>query len=375
MHYIWQHINTIIDTYDGKLPLAHFIRQYGKQYPILGSRDRRLLSEMAYSYYRCAKGVAQQAEADTQRKNLIKACLQLCGSEQALHWLFKDESPVEVAFSLAKLFPHDLALTEGVDCTEWLASMLVQPDLFIRVRKDKAKITAILRQNNIPFTELTEGCLALPNGTKIDKLLPAENYVVQDASSQSTGHYLAPRPKETWYDCCSGAGGKSLLLKDLEPSIQLTISDVRESIIHNLQDRFRLYGHQQPRAIVANIADAQNLMGQLKGQQFDHIICDAPCSGSGTWARTPEQLYFFAQQSLEKFTTLQINIATNVSAYLKPGGRLIYITCSVFSKENEEVVARVLNNTKMSLLESRLISGISIHADSMFVAVLQKPTL
>ena len=162
------------------------------------------------------------------------------------------------------------------------------------------------------------------------------------------------------------------MLKDLEPGVRLTVSDLRESIIHNLQSRFRQYRHILPVAHVTDVNNKVLLDNALGGKQFDNIICDAPCSGSGTWARTPEQLYFFDPASLSAFSALQKTIATNVSRYLKPGGKLFYITCSVFKTENEEVVNHILQETGLQLVHSELINGIGIHADSMYVAKFER---
>ena len=367
MRYIGQHISTILSSYDGKVPLAHFLKSYFKQYPILGSRDRRILSALAYAWYRCAKGIDGKDWLDNlmvqwqnDRSSLVNFSLS--------DWLREKN----IALDFSRLFPFDIALSAGINREEWLRSMLVQPNLFIRIRKDKGKLISLLNNGQIPFTFIGDNCLSLPNGAAIDTLLPEEAYVVQDASSQQTGNFFLPRKNELWYDCCSGAGGKSLWLKDLEPGVRLTVSDKRESIIHNLKQRFRTYGHELPVAHVTDVTNKELLSRSHGGKQFDNIICDAPCSGSGTWARTPEQLYFFDPKSLEHFAAQQKTITVNVISHLKPGGGLIYITCSVFAAENEEVVKHLCTETGLQLVSQQLINGISIHADSMFVAVLQR---
>ena len=68
------------------------------------------------------------------------------------------------------------------------------------------------------------------------------------------------------------------------------------------------------------------------------IIADVPCTGSGTWGRTPEQLYYFEDRKIEEYASLQKQIVTNVISHLAPGGYFLYITCSVFKKENEEAI-------------------------------------
>ena len=369
MRYIWLHIKTIIETYDGSAPLSHFLKIYFKQHPILGSRDRKLLSTMAYCWYRCSKGTSGSLETR------IKDCLLACNNELPKSLLSAEYPAIQdskIQFDIDKIFPFINTLSSGIAKEDWLRSMLTQPDLFIRIIKDKGKIISLLNGHNIPFTFITDTCLSLPNGAKIDALLPPDAYVVQDASSQKTGDYFKPEKNESWYDCCAGAGGKSLLLKSLAPSVWITVSDLRENMLYNLKQRFSQYHYHLP---VAHTTDATNkilLNKALGSKQFDHIICDAPCSGSGTWARIPEQLYFFDPGSIAKFNFLQKNIAVNVLQHLKTGGRLIYITCSVFESENEDMVKEIVAETGLQLMQSQLINGIDIHADSMYMAVLQK---
>lgn len=367
MRYIWQHIKAIIETYNGSLPLAHFLKNYYKQHPILGSRDRKILSAMAYSYYRAAKGFTTE---NIEEK--ILACMQVCGSENLLPPTLLAAGLPQLEFAPDNLFPNDAAISGGITQAEWLQSMCSQPNLFIRIRKDKKTILEILDKHNISYTFVRENCLSLPNGAKIDALLEPDTYVVQDASSQQTGEYFQPKKNELWYDCCSGAGGKSLLLKDMESGVRLTVTDRRETIIYNLHQRFRLYHHHLPVAHVTDVTNKVLLEKALGAKKFDNIICDAPCSGSGTWARTPEQLYFFDPKTLSDFSSLQKTIASNVSHYLKPGGRLVYITCSIFKEENENVVDALTQQTGLHLNRSQIINGTSIHADSMFIAELQK---
>jgi len=370
MRYIWLHIKTITETYSGEVPLAHFLKAYFKQHPILGSRDRKLLSAMTYSWYRCAKGIPAVDFETKVRKSIL-----LCNNELPKSLATTDTVGMDLAatrFDSDAIFPFDIEFSAGTDKAEWVASMPVQPNLFIRVLKDKGKTISLLNAANIPFTFVTDNCLSLPNGAKIDTILPPDTYVVQDASSQQTGDYFKPAKNEVWYDCCAGAGGKSLLLKSLEPSVWMTVSDLRESILYNLKQRFSQYHYHAPVAHTTDVANKVLLDRALGSKQFDNIICDAPCSGSGTWARTPEQLYFFDPATIETFAALQKQIAINVSRYLKTGGRLIYITCSVFKNENEDVVSEVVKQTGLQLTEAKLINGINIHADIMYVAVLKK---
>lgn len=340
---------------------------------------------MAYCWYRASKALPETLSFEEK----IKACLFICETTvpQVLHFLpetwqqEKSEHLSEedlflkrekINFKTDHLISFATEFSEGINKENWLQSMLQQPGLFIRVRKNKTLVEKILKENNVVYTTLTDECFSLQNGTAIDQLLPAETYVVQDASSQETGNYFKPTAGEYWWDCCSGAGGKSLLLKDKEPSVHLTVSDKRASILHNLTERFKLYGHKAPEHFVADVANSNALQKIFKAVSFQNIICDVPCTGSGTWARTPEQLYFFKEEYLREFSEKQKLITTNVLPYLQAGGRIIYITCSVFKEENEDVVNYILKNHQLVLEKKMLINGIADKADSMFVAVLKK---
>ncbi len=369
MRYIWQHIETIINTYNGSMPLTHFLKNYLKQHPKLGSRDRRILSEMAYCWFRVSKGSSMSLDFEEK----MRACLKVCGaSAKNIEQFYPVGSSDDHVFHIGQIFDHPYELSEGITREEWLDSMLQQPKLFIRVRKDKQKIIDLLNEHDIAHEFITDTCISLPNGAAIDKILPEESYVVQDRSSQATGDHFKPKKGESWYDSCSGAGGKSLLLKDLESAIKLTVSDIRDTILHNLHKRFKLYKHNPPASHVVDVSDKRSLANTIARQRFDNIICDVPCSGSGTWARTPEQLYYFDKAVMDTLPALQKAIAVNASAYLNPGGKLFYITCSVFKAENEEVVNGILAETGMQIDEQVLVNGIKKHADSMFITVLSR---
>ena len=382
MRYIHNHIKKIIETYEGEIPLNLYLKNYFKKHPILGSRDRKMLSEMAFAWYRCSKAFA--ASLSFEKK--LEACLFLCDTQvhqllqllkpewQGKHDYFLPQKinqlqKEKINFDMDKLFNSNAQFSDGIDKTEWLQSMFRQPDLFIRYRKNPKTLIKLLGENNIHFRQVSDTCFALPNATKLEQFLPDADYVVQDASSQQTGNYFNPNKNEHWWDCCSGAGGKSLLLKDLETKIQLTVTDKRETILNNLKNRFSLYFKQQPEMMVVDVADEKALSRQMEGRSFDNIICDVPCSGSGTWARTPEQLYYFDPKTIKDFSKLQTTIATNAFKYLKAGGRMIYITCSVFKEENEAVIQKI---EEAKIEKTQLINGIENKADSMFVAVLTK---
>ena len=102
------------------------------------------------------------------------------------------------------------------------------------------------------------------------------------------------------------------------------------------------------------------------------IIADVPCTGSGTWARTPEQLKYFSKKSIDEYAGLQKKIVKNASLQLAAGGYLLYITCSVFKKENEDNVDFFSQNTELELIESGYLKGYEMQADTLFAAIFKK---
>jgi 16S rRNA (cytosine967-C5)-methyltransferase len=106
--------------------------------------------------------------------------------------------------------------------------------------------------------------------------------------------------------------------------------------------------------------------------QYQLIVCDAPCTGSGTWSRTPENLFFFKTEQIDEYAERQRKIVSNVIPHLQKDGLFIYITCSVFKKENEDVANFIKEQFHLQLLHMELLKGYDKKADCMFVAVFTR---
>ena len=266
------------------------------------------------------------------------------------------------------IFPWKDELSETIDHRLFGSSFLVQPDLFVRVRPghESAK-EKLLQAGGRGCGDL---CVALPNTFPLQEIVtPDVEVVVQDKNSQAIGQYLDKvddhRAWRIW-DCCAASGGKSILAFDHLSIDKLTVSDIRSSILDNLRQRFALAGIKSYNSFVVDLSEHAH---PDPAEKYDLIICDAPCSGSGTWSRTPEQLYFFDIKEAERYALLQKKIAGHAIASLRKGGYFLYITCSVFRKENEEIVEYLKKQFGLTLVQSGLQKGYEDRADTLFAAL------
>jgi hypothetical protein len=164
----------------------------------------------------------------------------------------------------------------------------------------------------------------------------------------------------------------ALILSEHYPKAKLLVSDVRPSILKNLEERFKLHRRNLPQMMEIDLTQLPEDIDPLQDQKANLIVCDVPCSGSGTWGRTPEQAYFFDPETLKAFSEKQKAITLRAADFLADDGTIIYITCSVFSAENEENVKSICKTGNFAVLEQQIINGFENQADCLFVAVLKR---
>jgi len=370
----------ILDEYPAETPLSKFLPGFYRQNKQMGSTDRRIASRLVYNYFRIGRILPDlhpderlfiaEFLCNTQLNSFLQhfkpewaACIGF-GIDEKLAMV----KSAHADFKLDDVFPWSDQLSAGIYKQAFLRSFFVQPDLFIRVQKQyENQVKVALASAQIVFKDEGNGCFSLPNGTRLETVLPNSNwYEVQDYSSQQTANYFKPNKWDYWWDACAASGGKSLLLHGLEPTVKLVVSDIRESILSNLDERFQQAGLLKYQKKLLDLTQNNDLL--LHDYAFDGIILDAPCSGSGTWGRTPEMISQFETHKIDFFQRLQKDIARNVVKYLKPGKPLIYITCSAFKAENEDVTAFIVNELGLKLESQTTLNGYENKADSMFVA-------
>jgi 16S rRNA (cytosine967-C5)-methyltransferase len=376
------HINTaekIISRYDGSTPFHLFLKEFFAADKRYGSRDRKSIAANCYAFFRVAHAFPHTAVQEIIRKGLfLSTQLPVDGLDDS--WNEKISLPAEEKLSAlhikaTDLFPFYGSLSPLIDQESFCLSHLFQPDFFIRVRPGmKERVEEKLSAAGCFYECEGENGIRLHPGFSIkDILVPDAEVVIQDISSQEVlDPFLSMMPSKqealSVWDCCAGSGGKSILLHDkMRRPLDLTVSDSRKNILFNLQGRLKTAGVAVRRSVVADLTQASSLKGS-----FDLILCDVPCTGSGTWARTPDQLHYFSETAIEPFVFRQEQILQHVIPQLSPGGLLIYITCSVFAAENEKLVEGVAQRHAFKIQGQKYLKGYHRKADTLFAAALSR---
>ena len=239
-------------------------------------------------------------------------------------------SPVELR---AKAIPA-WALDEITFSPTWIRTLQEDPILWLRARRGHAD--PLLERFPATLSRKIPGALAY--GGKEDLFGSVEfhsgEFEIQDIASQAVGLVCGARRGETWWDACAGEGGKTLYLSEsMDNSGLIWASDRSKRRLANLRQRAaraQCFNYR-----VAEWDGSNRLPTKTK---FDGVLLDAPCSGVGTWARNPHARWTTTREDVHELAKIQLNLLTNCSKAVKPGGRLIYSVCTLTNAETSGVV-------------------------------------
>ncbi|MFV8782885.1 16S rRNA (cytosine(967)-C(5))-methyltransferase RsmB [Microbulbifer sp. SA54] len=236
----------------------------------------------------------------------------------------------------------------GDDARSIFAANNSNPPMTLRVNTSKTSRDDYL--NALAEVEITATpCSFSPAGLVLEQAVPVTRLPgfedgmvsVQDESAQLAAQLLAPQPGEKILDACAAPGGKTCHLLELQPDIDLTALDVEEErldrVIENLE---RIGGAAQ--LICADAAEPEHWWD---GEQYDRILLDAPCSATGVIRRNPDIKLLRRAEDIPELAALQGRILRAMWGLLKPGGTLLYATCSILPEENSAQVARFVAET------------------------------
>ncbi len=230
------------------------------------------------------------------------------------------------------------------------------------VRVNRLKTTAAELQEELQAEGITALPLEkVPDGLcidgfrgRVDQLasFTAGRFLVQDRAAQVAAHLLDPSPGEMILDLCSGLGGKSAHLADLTGDrARVTALDIHTGRLVNLRRTMNRLGI---RCIDPVAADGTGGLDRLFKCRFDAILLDAPCSGLGVLSRHPDGKWSRSQSDPLRLASLQEALLSGAAAVLRPGGRMLFVTCTITREENEEVVEAFLEeHGDMSLVDLR----------------------
>jgi 16S rRNA (cytosine967-C5)-methyltransferase len=346
----------------------------------IGDKDRGPISETLYAllrhHARLGWWLAKHGHKDTPRSRLL-AYLALVrgqtrdqidglfnGERHAPDVLTDDERTLLSKLQGSAIDHPDMPDDVRGECPPWAAdalrkrfggdfaremdASLAPPPLDLRVNSVKSTreiMLGALRGLGLD----AEPCRMAPFGIRIEKrpslsglpMLKDGEVEIQDEGSQLVAMLVGAKPGERVVDFCAGAGGKTLAIAaQMNNRGRVIACDVLANRLKRSTERFRRAGlhniQTQPLA-----SETDKWVKRHKGT-FDRVLVDAPCSGTGTWRRNPDARWRMLGPGLEALLPLQARILASAARLVRPGGRLVYATCSMLAEENEEQVAAFL---------------------------------
>ena len=347
------------------LPLSYpadaVLRRHFQDNPMLGAQDRALVAETVFGILRHRFFLESLAKQTTPRTLVLAYLVKFQGmnlrelealvSESEIKWLSEikaikaDAAPVSIQAEFPEWLVEKLHLFMNDDAIIDLGvSLQRSAPLDLRVNTVLAKreqVLETLKQDGIEAqaTPYSPCGIRLSGKPAVNRhaLFLSGQIEVQDEGSQLLGYLLAPKRGEMVVDFCAGAGGKSLLLGALMNSKgRLYAFYVSEKRLSNLKPRFKRSGLSNLH--VQRIDNENDLKIKRLNGKIDRVLVDAPCSGLGTLRRNPDLKWRQSPQSIEELKAKQAAILAAAAGLLKPGGRLVYATCSFLPEENQQII-------------------------------------
>ncbi len=369
------------------------VRNLLQSNPKWGSRDRRFIARSIYSIVRWWKRylfIADTTKEDAECfEKVLSAYLKDTYGDALL-------TPLPVEFNEAEFSNRiqKAKMNRAVQASipDWMDALGVkelgeetwekelyfsnlEADVFIRVntlKNTSAKIINQLHAEGIAATQFGPypETLKLAERKPLQRLQSYVNggYEIQDSGSQEIAHYLKPSPNTCVIDACAGAGGKTLHLSALMGNKGKIISmDIEAFKLKELERRAERAGA----TIIQTKAIKEGVIASLKNNA-DYLLLDVPCSGIGVLRRNPDDKWKLSAERIQELTQLQQRILQEYSSMVKPGGVLVYATCSILPIENEHQIEEFLKANSAFHLEKKQTIYPSEGGDGYFMARLIK---
>lgn len=348
----------VLDEILGGTPAEKALTSWARRSRFAGSKDRAAVRDHVYSALR-------------RRASALPAKLDLAGRALMLGVLAQDGAGIEDLFSGAAYGPgvvsdHERMALEGhnstdvIDLPEWLVPLVEDAlgDVFTTNMLEMRSRAPVFLRANLKKTDVPKAIKALSNEGIVAEASPLAKTALlvtegarkiqnskayqsglvelQDASSQAAIEALPLKTGQQVLDYCAGGGGKILAI-GAQVEGRFVAHDANPQRLRDLPQRAKRAG------LRVSIADTKQLEGD---PSFDLVFVDAPCSGSGTWRRTPDAKWRFTRQDLDRICAVQAEILARAARHVLISGTMAYATCSLLKEENEAQVAAFLNSTE-----------------------------
>ncbi|KEG16444.1 RsmB/NOP family class I SAM-dependent RNA methyltransferase [Bartonella bacilliformis] len=352
-------------------PAGDALRDWGLSHRFAGASDRAAIGTIVYDALRRRYSLQWRMDSDDIRDLAFGTLLdfggmtieqvdsvlagdrfapQLLGLKQRQSWQTRqlEDAPDYIRSNVPQWCQTHLYPVFSDNWVVEAAALATRPSLDLRVNSLKATPKRVLKE--LAKTQVhsfswfqqalriapTEQFNRHPN-VKVEPSFQRGHFEIQDLGSQIVTHLVEAKASMQLLDYCAGAGGKTLALSShMGNRGQIYAYDSDKIRLSPIFDRLRRAGVRNVQ-IRGNIEELKPLIGMM-----DIVLLDAPCSGTGTWRRRPDLKWRLTLKQVQKRQAEQYAILNQGLNYLKPGGHLVYITCSLFFDENEEQISRFL---------------------------------
>ena len=417
-------IEVLDDIETRKRPASDALKDWGLSHRFAGAGDRAVIGNIVYDALRRKLSLGWRMDSDAARHIAFGVLLSdaelaiedideaLAGDkfapdaleeERLAIWAERDlaAAPDHVRADVPEwCVPHFEAIF-GEKWVEEVAALSDRPPVDLRVntlKADRAKVLKELARARAAPAPKLETAVRIPPlramgrhpNVQAEPAFQRGHFEVQDLGSQIAARLSDAKAGEQVLDYCAGAGGKTLALAaEMGNKGQIHAYDAERARLAPIFDRLKRAGVRNAQAH-ANVGDLATLEGQM-----DLVLVDAPCTGSGTWRRRPDAKWRLSDQQLERREIEQREVLDAVRIYVKPGGRLVYITCSLFAAENgNQIDAFLADNSQYSLVDTQplwdravtdgsglsplfrsgtaILSPLATSTDGFFISVLRR---
>lgn len=317
-------------------PADRILADWFRHHRFAGSKDRRAIRDLVYAAIRACGPVPETGRSAMIRLALIDPAIAALFDGSSHGPAPMEDGEVPANGGLAPQWLTASLERAGIKGEE-AAALLERAPLDIRVNTLKADRRSLcLPEPAIP-TLAPQG-LRLVSGTPVERWDAYRNGIIeiQDTGSQLVSAAVTARPGETVLDLCAGGGGKTLALAaDMEIRGRLIAADTDRARLQRLGPRAQRAGAGEVETRLLDPGREFDALADLAGQA-DAVLIDAPCSGTGTWRRNPEARWRLTPAELKRLVTLQARLLDLGTRFLRPGGRIVYATCSLLDEEGAE---------------------------------------